>query len=162
MKNTILALTLAFSACSLAEPNQVKPNQIEQREMMEKAMALGSITELNTLSPNTEKQLQLRLFKIPSMAKHDCFVETHGVCHFNYFISVTTFDEYPESNVYLLKIQGEITDIQWKATKKVDFAELELTVSNYSKLALKNNANLKGAVTKVSTYITPHSIEETH
>ena len=106
------------------------------------AIAFGSIEELNKLSPGVEKHLLLRLYRSPYNTKN-CFVETHGVCQYEYFLSVSSYDEIPETNIYKLKHKGEITKIEWKRETKNDSAKLSLTFNRFTKEALNNNNSLK-------------------
>lgn len=105
---------------------------------LQNALAFGDIKELNDYSSEIDKQLLIRLYSSP-VEKEDCFIETHGTCKYRYFITVSTFDEYPETNIYQLQTEGEITDISWVDTSDIDSAELNLVFNQFSVAALKNN-----------------------
>ena len=108
---------------------------------LKNALAFGDIKELNEYSVEIDKQLLIRLYSSP-IHKENCFLETHGTCKYKYFISVSTFDEYPETNIYKLQNEGEITDINWIDTSDIDSAELNLVFNQFSVAALKNNNTL--------------------
>jgi hypothetical protein len=108
---------------------------------LQNALAFGDIKELNEYSVEIDKQLLIRLYSSP-IHKENCFLETHGTCKYKYFISVSTFDEYPETNIYKLQNEGEITDINWIDTSDIDSAELNLVFNQFSVAALKNNNTL--------------------
>ncbi len=113
---------------------------------LQNALAFGDIKELNEYSPEVDKQLSIRLYSAPvhtpQAHKESCFIGTHGTCKYRYFISVSTFDEYPETNIYKLQAEGEITEISWVETSDIDSAELNLTFNQFSVAALKNNKSL--------------------
>ena len=113
---------------------------------LQNALAFGNIKELNEYSPEVDKQLLIRLYSSPIYTsqthKENCFIETHGTCKYSYFITVSTFDEYPETNIYQLQTEGEITDISWVDTSDIDSAELNLVFNQFSAAALKNNKSL--------------------
>lgn len=106
------------------------------------AIAFGSIEELNELSPEVDKQLLLRLYRSP-IKTENCFKETHGVCQYEYFLSVSSFDETPQTNIYKLKIKGEIVRIDWQNELKIDSAKIYVTFTKFTKAALNNNKSLK-------------------
>jgi hypothetical protein len=123
-------------------------NAINITPDLKNAIAFGAMTELNDIDPKQEKDLLVRLYQTPVM-NQDCFVETHGVCQYKYFISVSTFDENPEVNIFKLSNVGEITSISWLAENVLDYVELELTINKYTKEALDNNADLENRSLKI-------------
>ena len=129
MKSFILLFTLFASGCASLD-NDLK-----------NALAFGERQELNEYSPNIDKQLLVRLYSSP-IYEENCFIETHGTCKYNYFLSVSTFDEYPETNIYKLKNKGEIIEVNWKHTDDIDSVELDLVFNQFSMSALENNAAL--------------------
>jgi hypothetical protein len=123
-------------------------NAIKIAPDLKNAIAFGAMTELNDIDPKQEKDLLVRLYQAPVM-NQDCFVETHGVCQYKYFISVSTFDETPEVNVFKLSNLGEITKVSWLPENILDYVELELTINKYTKEALDNNVTLENRPIKV-------------
>ena len=111
-------------------------------QQWQNAIAFGSIQELNELSSDVDKQLLLRLYRSPSKTEN-CFKETHGVCQYDYFLSVSSFDETPQTNTYKLKIKGEIVRIDWQNESKNDSAKINVTFNKYTKTALNNNKSLE-------------------
>lgn len=126
MRFFILFCIMITSGCASLDDN------------LQNALAFGDIKELNDYSSEIDKQLLIRLYSSP-VEKENCFIETHGTCKYRYFITVSTFDEYPETNIYQLQTEGEITDISWVDTSDIDSAELNLVFNQFSVAALKNN-----------------------
>ncbi|NOQ79569.1 MAG: hypothetical protein GQ546_09235 [Gammaproteobacteria bacterium] len=133
MKIIILVAVLLLSACSI----QPTDSSLELKQIL----AYGDVIELNSLNKNIDKDLYLRLYRIPYHGE-DCFIETHGICKYSYYISVSSFDEYPDINLYKLRSKGEITNINWKKEYKFDYAEIEVDIQNYTIESLKNNSSL--------------------
>ena len=132
---------------------------------LQNALAFGDIRELNKYSPEVDKQLLIRLYSSPIHSSHthkeNCFIETHGVCKYSYFISVSTFDEYPETNIYKLQTEGEITDISWVHSSDIDSAELNLIFNQFSVAALKSNNSLINHQQNVHIKASAFEISET-
>jgi len=129
MRIFLLVIIFLLSACKTID------NELQN------ALAFGVIEKLNKLDPNIEKQLLLRLYRAPVYVE-GCFNETHGICQYNYFLSVSTFDEYPETNIFNLKTKGEITKVVWLNESKVDSAKLNITFTHYTIHAIENNKAL--------------------
>lgn len=129
MKLFVLVACIALTACT----------GVSQK--LQNAIAFGTIEELNTLNPEIEKNLLLRLYRSPSKSIN-CFKETHGVCQYEYFLSVSSFDESPDTNIYKLKTKGEIIKIDWQNDTRNDSAKLHLIFNQYTSIALKNNKSL--------------------
>ena len=68
---------------------------------LKNAISYGEIVELNKYSQDVEKQLIVRLFRSP-IYKKNCLKEIHAPCQYKYFISVSTYDENPETNIFSL------------------------------------------------------------
>ena len=116
-------------------------------DVFKRALAYGTQVDLNKIDAGIEKNLQLRLYRIP-ISTNDCFVETHGVCQYEYLLSVSSFDEAPEVNVFKLPLVGEITGISWRKHGGIDEAQIELSLSQYSDAAIKNNPALKNVTSR--------------
>ena len=99
------------------------------------------MTDLNAQSTDTEHELLVRLYEVP-IFENDCFVETHGICQYEYFITLSTYDEYPDSNVYKLPVKGELQGFNWLADDVPDREQIEFRFAKYSKAALANNSQL--------------------
>ena len=124
-----------------------------------KAVAFGEINELNELSQDVDKALFIRLFQNP-IYEDACFEETHGICKFEYFLTVSTYDEYPETNIYTLKQQGEIKSIEWLNTNELDTAILKFTMQPYTQAAYDNNSKLVNDDLTVKLRLTPNEFDE--
>lgn len=142
MKIFFIAFTVLLSSCSSIN------------SQLQEAISYGKIVELNEYSKGIDKQLLVRLFQAP-IYNEDCFQETHGVCQYQYFISVSTFDEYPETNIYPLKTQGEIRTYKWLNATEVDTAKLEFGINNYTKVAISNNPRLTPKTSILEVFVSP-------
>ena len=147
MKVFIILGFILLSACSTLNSE------------LQNALAFGSIKELNQLNPEVEKKLLLRLYESPSY-QEGCFKETHGVCRHVYFLSVSTFDEYPETNIYKLKTKGDVVKISWQNETKIDSEKIILVFNKYTSEALKNNNSLINEEEIVHVVVNADSITE--
>jgi hypothetical protein len=147
VKLLLITLAVFFSSCSALDSD------------LQNAISYGEIRDLNKYTPEVDKQLLIRLFNSPVYVEN-CFKETHGVCQYKYFLSVSTFDEYPETNIYFLKTLGEIGKIEWVPTSDVDTAKLELVINRYTRAALSNNNELVNTISIVNLVVTPIEINE--
>jgi len=124
-----------------------------------RAISYGEIAEVNGYSSEIEKSLYVRMYQAPIYNEY-CFVETHGICKYKYYFSVSTFDEYPEVNLFELRHQGEVVDIRWLENNDIDSATIEFRMSKYTKEALQNNSALAVEVDVFQVVLTPHSMDE--
>jgi len=120
MKTIGLTLLLLLTGCSA----------IQDAPYIKETLAYGEFTELNSLDTAVEKNLMLRLYKVPSH-DHSCGIETEQACNYVYTLSVSTFDEHPEVNTYSLGT-GYISDIAWLNEDAVDTVKLQYTMKSYS------------------------------
>lgn len=151
MKLVLFFIALSLGACS------TKPVQVFSD--LKYAMALGVITELNNINPKQDKDLLVRLYQVP-VIDQNCFIETHGICQYKYYISVSTFDEQPEINVFELSHLGEITNVSWVFENRLDYIELEFTLNKYTKEALNNNHSLEKDTLKILIQLDPKNLIE--
>ncbi len=154
MKHLFLFVVIFITACS--HNGTKKSFGINDLSIV---MAYGSVKELNDINPDIEKDLLIRLYQSPILGEN-CFTETHGVCRNNYYISVSTFDEFPQSNVFKLKMVGEVTGIRWLQEDKYDYVEIEFTINQHTKEALSNNPSLVNVETKVLIELEPNNLVE--
>lgn len=147
MRLSLFIVFLLLSSCASYNPD------------FSKAVSYGEIQELNNYSPDVDKSLFIRLYQSP-VDDGDCFLETHGVCRYKYFLTVSTYDEHPEINVFELRKTGEITNIEWLPDDRVDSATIEFRMSRYTEEALANNASLSADPQTFRVKITPSHIEE--
>ena len=122
-------------------------------------MAYGTMSELNTFNRGNQADLLVRLYELPA-EDQSCFVGTHGVCRNRYYVTVAPLGEEPEGNVFRLSYEGEVTGVVWQAEDRPDYAEIELSLSQYTDAALKNNKALKNTTTKVLLKLSPSKMEE--
>lgn len=162
-KTLCLALCTIFVAACQAAPKQpsVKDSVINEKTFKQ-AMAYGVVTDLNRIETEVDKQLWLKLYRVP-LLDGDCFKETHGVCKYQYLLSVSTFDENPEFNVFEFPEAGEVVKTEWLESKdleskEIDSAKLAVTFRAFSKEALNNNKALKPQEKVISLKITPNKL----
>ncbi len=123
------------------------------------AVAYGQIRDLNAASPDIDKPLFVRLIEVP-VIESSCFPETRGTCRFRYYLTVSTFDEQPETNVFRLEQRGQVLDAEWRESGLVDAAVIDLQITKYSKAAVDTNPELEQERSTVRIRVTPNSMEE--
>jgi len=151
MKVLSIIFVLLLSACTTTTTNNNK--------QVKEAMAYGTLTELNKFDEHIEKELLIRLYEVPNNSIN-CFVETHGICKYEYFLSVSTFDEYPEVDVFKLSISGKILNTAWIVVEQPDYAEIVVTYSEYTNEAYENNKALDKKLLKTELKISLDGIVE--
>jgi hypothetical protein len=149
MKVFSIIFVLLLSACSTANNN----NEVKE------AMAYGKLIELNKFDEHIEKELLIRLYEVPNNSIN-CFVEIHGICKYEYFLSISTFDEYPEVDVFKLSVSGKISNTEWVVVEQPDYAEIVVTYSEYTDEAYENNKELDKKVLKKELKISLEGIVE--
>lgn len=77
-----------------------------------------------------------------------------------YFLSVSTFDEYPETNIHRLKTKGVIVNLNWENDTAVDSAKLNLVFNKYTSEVLKSNNLLQNKEEIVTITVTSSRISE--
>ena len=147
MKYLLLLSVVILSSCSTIDTE------------LKQALSFGEIIELNDYSKNIEKSLFVRLYRSP-IYKENCFQETHGVCKFQYFLSVSTLDEYPDIAIYKLSELGEIKEIHWSSSREIDTAIIEFTMNSFTDMALKNNSSLSSGSKKLMVKVNPTKMEQ--
>lgn len=147
MRNLIYIFFLLFSsACSNEQDTVAKQGNPTEPDVnaYKRALAYGTQIDLNKLDVGVDKNLLVRLYQIP-LSENNCFNETHGICQYQYLLSVSSFDEQPQTNVFKLPVVGEITGISWHKQRDIDEAKIEFFVNQFSQAALKNNPALKNS-----------------
>jgi len=147
MKLLILLIPFLILSCSTVDKN------------LQKAISYGDVISLNEYSSEIDKRLFVRMLNVPEY-KEGCFKETNGPCHNRYFLTVSTFDEKPETNIYPLKARGEVVDVAWHESTENDMADITITMSNHTILAFENNPELKREKILIRVNLTTHSIDE--
>jgi hypothetical protein len=133
-----IALVALLFACE----GNIKPDDMTAKEL-KKVLALSNFIDLNLIKTNVEKDLILRVFEMPVTEQNDCFPESHGVCNYDYYLSVSQYDEYPDFNVFKIGRFGQIISYKWIREDKPDYVEIEILTYKYSSAALKYNKKLK-------------------
>ncbi len=89
MKTLFFLTMIMIASCShIPAKNDLNINELKA------AMSYGTMRQLNDIDPDIEKDLLVRLYQVPMMDRN-CFIETHGTCQNKYYLSVSTFDEFP-------------------------------------------------------------------
>jgi hypothetical protein len=122
-------------------------------------LALGKVIEANKTRAEHEIDLIVRLYEVP-IFENDCFVETHGICQNQYYVAVSTYDEYPKTNIFKITQKGVLSNFEWVKDEKVDFVKLALKMDKYSKEAINNNPSLLNVSSVILIELTPKSIHE--
>lgn len=138
-----------------ADDTDITPKRLHQ------AMAYGEVTHLNDIETAFDKDLLVRLYEVPRF-DGNCFKETHGVCQNTYYVSVSTFDEYPQANVFKLDNRGDVTDVKWIETDQYEHAKIKLRMTRYTKAARQNNTALADTNKTVTLELTPQKVTEAH
>ena len=154
MKYLFLSLLFLVSCSTHSE------EKIEKLDnpLLVKILAFGELTDLNQLQKDVDKELWVKIYKVPSTKKNDCFPESHGICEYEYYLVTSQFDENPTINAYFLGIFGEFTDYKWESATSTDKAIININVSNYSNAALKYNKTLKKMERKYQLVALPNKI----
>jgi hypothetical protein len=126
---------------------------------LERAMAYGRIVELNDIESASEKGLLVRIFQVPIL-DGDCAPETHRACEHRLFVSVATFDEQPQTNVFDLGIRGEIASARWLPTEVPDGAALALSIQRIARTRGDEDAALDVQMENVRLEVTPTKLVE--
>jgi hypothetical protein len=147
MKAVFLGVLILLTSCTSIDKE------------LQSAISYGEIKELNQYSSTVEKQLFIRLYR-SKVYKENCFKETQDACQYRYFLSVSSYDESPETNIFPLDEIGEITNIEWKKSSNVDSAIIDFTVEKYTKEAITNNPSLVSKQVIIRVTVTPNFMEE--
>jgi len=148
---SMFGIILQLSGCTYSSA--------ESTLSLKNVMAYGVITELNNQDENIEKALFIRLYQTPSNTS--CLTEIHSVCQYQYHMSVSTFDKYPEADVFELAIRGEIIDTTWLAVDTHDYAEIEVTYNKFTHDALQRDKSLINITTTKTLKIDVENINFT-
>lgn len=148
-----VALALVIPSLPASAGDSFKAQHLKQ------AMAYGEIRHLNEIETAFDKDLLVRLYEVTRFGG-DCFKETHGVCQNAYYVSVSTFDEYPQANVFEIANKGEVTDVTWIETDQYDHAKIRLLMTRYTKQARRINPDLTNAEKTVTIELTPEELVE--
>lgn len=153
-KLTFVFLLLIISCTSNSQGLVKKINDPALAELL----ALSELKDLNKLQLNIEKNLWIKVYKLPNTESNKCFPESHGICNYKYYIVTSQLDDSPIINVYYLGTFGEIIDYQWRHTSSIDEAVINIITNKYSKEALIYNKSLRNIVTNYKIVATPDNL----
>lgn len=154
MKYFILSFFL-ISACA------AKPSNIEKiaDPLLTNLLVFGEVKDLNKISNDIEKNLWVKLYKVPSRVDNNCFPESHGICSYDYYLTTSQIDDSPIFNAYSLGTYGELLEPQWQKTNSdEEKAIINLNVNQYSQLALQYNKKLKNNESIYQLVVTSNKI----
>ena len=81
---------------------------------------------------------------------------------YDYYVSVSQYDEDPEYNVFKVGRFGQTTSFKWIKEDKPDYAEIELLTNKYSSAALKFNNKLKNVEKRILLKIDAESVTQSY
>jgi len=151
---------LFFSLFLLVSCSTYSEEKIEKLDnpLLVKILAFGELTDLNQLQKNIDKEMWVKIYKVPSTKKNDCFPESHGICEYEYYLVTSQFDEKPTINAYSLGTFGEFTDYKWEPAMSADKAVINIKVNEYSNAAVKYNKALKNKEKEYQLVALPNKI----
>jgi len=151
---------LFFSLLLLVSCSTHSEDKIEKLDnpLLVRILAFGELTDLNQLQKSVDKELWVKVYKVPSTKMNDCFPESHGICEYEYYLVTSQFDENPIINAYFLGTFGEFTNYEWKPVTSTDKAIINIKVSKYSIAALKYNKTLKNKEKEYQLVALPNKI----
>ncbi len=155
MNKYIFTILLLIVSCSTQ--SQIVIKKIDNKELVE-LLIFGELHDLNKLQSDIEKQLWVKLYKLPNSEDNKCFPESHGVCNYKYYIATSQLDDSPTINAYNLGTLGEIIEIHWEKSLETDKAIINIKSNKYSKEALSYNKDLKNIITNYKAIITPTTL----
>lgn len=144
-----------YSCASYSDEQVVKINE----PLLVKILALSEVMDLNQLQKDVEKNLLVKVYKLPGSEENDCFPELHGICKYKYYLATSQLDDSPIINAYYLGELGEITAYTWAATNEIDTATINIRASKYTREALDYNRSLKNVETSYKLIAKPDQIQ---
>ena len=155
MKKLIYSILLLSISCSSNSSILVK--KIKDPVLTE-LLIFGESKDLNKLQPNTEKNLWVKIYKLPNTEPNKCFPESHGICSYKYYLATSQLDDSPKINAYYLGSLGEVIGYEWKKAKSIDEAIINIKVNKYSKEALSYNKSLVNDIVNYKIIATPNNL----
>lgn len=137
---SLLVFLAGNNACAFDSGLSVNVDERMRDENIVFILNNAEMTELNKLSPDIEKTLILKLYRIPFSGS--CVPETHMTCGYDYYLAVSEYDEMPDQAVWHFGKVGEITAIEWLKQDENDKALIKFKVRNYPELAFQRNPDL--------------------
>jgi len=95
MKKYIYFILLLTISCSSS--SQVIVKKIND-PMLAELLIFSELKDLNKLQSNIEKNLWLKLYKLPNTENNQCFPESHGICSYKYYLATSQLDDSPVIN----------------------------------------------------------------
>ena len=126
--------------------------------MLAELLIFSELKDLNKLQPNIEKNLWVKVYKLPNKETNNCFPESHGVCSYKYYLATSQLDDSPIINAYYLGALGEIIEYKWRKTNTIDEAVISIKTNKYSKEALNYNKSLVNIIINYQIIATPNNL----
>lgn len=155
MKKHIFFILLLTISCS--SNSQVIVKKIDDPILAE-LLIFSELKDLNKLQPNIEKNLWVKVYKLPNTENNKCFPESHGICSYKYYLATSQLDDSPITNAYYLGVLGEIFEYKWNYTEAIDKAIINIETNKYSKEALNYNKSLVNIITSYQIIATPNNL----
>ncbi len=125
---------------------------------MAELLIFSELNDLNKLQSNIEKNLWVKVYKLPDTEINTCFPESHGICSYKYYLATSQLDDSPIINAYYLGSLGEIIEYKWNQTNSIDKAIINIRVNKYSKEALNYNKSLVNVTINYQIIATPNDL----
>ncbi len=155
MKKLIYTILLLSISCSSSSNILV---QKIQDPVLAELLIFSELKDLNNLQPNIEKNLWVKVYKLPNTKPNKCFPESHGICSYKYYLATSQLDDSPTINAYYLGVLGEIIEYKWNQTSSIDKAIINIKTNKYSKEALTYNKSLVNVTINYQIIATPNSL----
>ena len=156
MKNILFVVLLLTISCTTNSQEVVREIK---GPVFPKLLMLSELQDLNKLQLNIDKNLWVKVYKLPNTEENDCFPESHGICEYKYYIATSQLDDSPTVKAYYLGVLGEIIEYKWEYTSVNDKAIINIVANKYSSEALNYNKLLKNSITKYSIIATANNLE---
>lgn len=156
MKRIVLFYMLLIYSCISHSDQRVV--SIDQPLLVE-ILALSEVTDLNQLQTNIEKNLWVKIYRLPGSQNNDCFPESHGVCKYRYYLASSQLDDSPVLKAYFIGELGEITHYEWLPADRIDTAIINITANKYTREALAYNRALKNTQSHYKLIVTSNAVK---
>lgn len=155
MKKLIYSILLLSISCSSS--SNILIEKIKS-PMLAELLIFSELKDLNKIQPNIEKNLWVKVYKLPNTETNNCFPESHGICNYKYYLATSQLDDSPIISAYYLGELGEIIEYKWSQTNTIDEAVINIKTNKYSKEALNYNKSLVNVTINYQIIATPNNL----
>ncbi|RMH10451.1 MAG: hypothetical protein D6698_17625 [Gammaproteobacteria bacterium] len=124
-------------------------------------LAYGTSKDIPPEEATGVAPLILRLHALPDLHHRDCIPETDSPCGNIYYLSVATYDEFPEAAVFRLPLSGEVLSVELLPTDKdqTDTARLSIEWQNVSRFVHARNPEIPLQRRTMTVRVTPTDLQ---